>query len=403
MISNYFAPDAGAASVRNTRLAHELQRTGHQVTVLSSLPHYPQGRIHAGYRSKFSVVEVREGVRVVQTWLWATDSPKISRKLLSQVSFMLTALLRGVFLKKPDVILIEAQPIFTGLAGRLIALFKRRPYVLNISDLWPEHLLTASSITEYSLPYRVARRLVNHLYRRAALIIAMSPGWAERIYTLIGDRTRIETVLNGVDLARFRPGIDTTAFRQRHNLTAPKLVVFIGTFATQYDFVLMFEAVASLRDREDVQVVFIGRGSQQAVVEAYLHEERFDHVRWIAWLPHEDIPTAWNTASFTFWAMGPHELYEGTIPAKLFEAMACGVPMVVYARGVMENLLAESDAGIVMPAGGAPAFAEAMQTLLDKPEMLQRCSENARRYAEAHFDHTSVARRYEALLQEVCS
>lgn len=406
IISNYFAPDAGAAAVRNTRLAHALQQMGHQVTVLSSLPHYPQGQIHTGYRGKFCMVEDRDKVRVVQTWLWATASPRISHKLLSQVSFMLTALLRGVFLKRPDVILIEAQPIFTGLAGRLVAFFKRRPYVLNVSDLWPEHLLTASTIRESSWPYRGARALVNHIYRQAALIIAMSPGWSERIRALIGDRTRVETVLNGVELQRFHPDVDPAevqAFRQQHNLTATRLVMFIGTFATQYDFALMFEAIAPLRDSADTQVVFIGKGSQQQVVETYCQDERFDHVRWIEWLPHADIPAAWNAATLTFWAMGPHTLYEGTIPAKVFEAMACGVPMVVVARGVMARLLEESETGIVVTDGGASALTAALRKLLVDDALRHRYTENARRYAARHFDHEIVAQRYEALLQEACS
>lgn len=400
MISNYFAPDAGAAAVRNTRLAHQLKRMGHEVTVLSSLPHYPQGNIHDGYRGKFVIIEERDGVRVVQTWLWATPSPKISRKLLSQMSFMLTAMLRGVFLKRPDIILIEAQPIFTGLAGRIIAFFKRRPYAMNISDLWPEHLLTVSSIRETSLPYRVARAAMNHLYHHATLIITMSPGWASRIEALIGDRTRIEIVLNGVDLERFHPHLPTEQFREKHDLNAQHLLVFIGTFATQYDFALMFEAIASLRERDDVQVVFIGQGSQRDFVLGQVQKSEFAHVRWIEWLPHHEIPTAWNVATLTFWAMRPHELYEGTIPAKCFEAMACGVPMVVYARGVMEQLLSVSGAGVVVTTGGAAALSAAMADVLNDANLREHYSHKARQYAEEHFDHQTVAQRYATLLQE---
>ena len=399
MISNYFAPDAGAASVRNTRLAHELQQMGHQVTVLTSLPHYPQGRIHDGYRRKMVVIEDRSGVRVVQTWLWATPSSKISRKLISQISFMLMAILRGLFLRRPDVILIEAQPVFTGWAGRILALVMRRPYVLNVSDLWPEHLLSVGALTETNVIYRTARAIVNHMYRRAAMIIAMSPGWASRIQAQIGDLTPVKTVLNGVDLARFKPDLDVSSFRATHDLQAEKLLVFIGTLATQYNFELMLSATTIFAQRDDVQVVIIGDGSQRQLIEKAWQQNTINLV-WIDWLHHTEIPVAWNAAYFTFWAMGTHELYEGTIPAKLFEAMACGVPMVVYGRGVQADILNESDAGIAVADGGATALADAINKVVDDEDLRATMAQNARTYAENHFDHRNVTQQYADLLTE---
>ncbi|HLA42930.1 MAG TPA: glycosyltransferase, partial [Aggregatilineales bacterium] len=142
IITNYFEPESGAAAVRLTRLAKQLQAHGHQITVLTSLPNYPHGRIYEGYRRKFAVVRNYAGIRVIYTWLLTTTSPRINRKLISQMSFMLTAILRGIGLPRPDVLLIEAQPIFTGFAGIALAKLKRTPYVLNISDLWPDHLIT---------------------------------------------------------------------------------------------------------------------------------------------------------------------------------------------------------------------------------------------------------------------
>jgi len=96
LVTNYYEPDQGAAAIIVTRLAKKLAARGHRLTVLTSMPNYPHGRIVDGYRGKPVVVEERDGVRVIQTWLWATPSPRVSRKLVSQMSFMLTATLRGL-------------------------------------------------------------------------------------------------------------------------------------------------------------------------------------------------------------------------------------------------------------------------------------------------------------------
>ena len=403
LISNYYAPDAGAAAVRLTRLAENLVQMGHEVTVLTSMPHYPEGQIKQNYRGTWTKVEIRNGVRVVQVWLWATPSPKISRKLLSQLSFMLMAFIRGMGLKQPDVVLIEAQPIFTGFAGVGISFFKRRPYVLNISDLWPDHLLSVGALTEKSAVYRVARALVNAMYRRAKAMITMSPAWEAKIRTLIATPPPIHTILNGVDLERFKPNPDIETIRQEYNLSSNKLVVFIGTFATQYNFDLMLDMAEMLQQRQDVTILFIGQGSQQTAVERFLQSKDLPRIRWIQWLPHEKIPLAWNSAYLTFWAMGEHELYEGTIPAKMFEAMACGVPLVIYSRGVMQEIIQASNAGVVISTGGAAAFAADIATLLDNEDQRDIYSQNARTYALENFEHKHVTQRYADVLKEVSS
>ena len=146
-VTHYFEPSSGAAATRLSALARRLLARGHQITVLTTMPHYPKGEIDTDYRGRFVKVEERDGLRVIYVWLWATPSAKISRRLVSQLSFMLTSALRGISLQKPDVVFIEAQPIFTGLAGRIIADMKRVPYMLNISDLWPDHLLSVGALS----------------------------------------------------------------------------------------------------------------------------------------------------------------------------------------------------------------------------------------------------------------
>lgn len=399
LITNYFPPDGGAAAVRLGRLAERLVRRGHDVTVLTSLPHYPQGRIQADYRRRWVVVEERDGLRVVQTWLWATSNPRISRKLLSQLSFMMTAFVRGLFLPRPDVILIEAQPIFTGWAGRILAMLKRRPYVLNVSDLWPDHLLSVGVLTENDLIYRLARGVVNEMYRSAAGIITMSATWSERIAGYIGPSPKIQTIYNGVDLEKFSPTIDATHFRQTYDLGDAKIISFIGTLATQYDFATLIEAWAQFSERKDVLFLLVGKGSQAETIERLISEQPIANLRHIDWLPHEQLPAVWRASYVTMWAMVNHDLYRGTIPAKLYEALACGTPILAATEGISAEILAESGGGQAVLCNDADGLGQILGQVLDDPSQREAMSQAARRYALAHYDPDEVARRYEAALQ----
>ncbi len=398
LVTTYFEPDSGAAAVRLSRLAKALAQRGHEITVLTTLPHYPQGQIAARYRQAWTVEQQRDGVRTVRVWLWATPNPRISRKLISQMSFMVTAALRGVTFPRPDVVLIEAQPVFTSLAG--VGLSRRFgvPYVLNVSDLWPDHLLTVGAMTEQHPAYQAARRLVDATYRRAAAIIAMSPLWAEKINQYIGPNNNVSVIYNGVDLQRFRPGLDGAAFRQKYGLGSGKLVTFLGTFATQYDFETMLAVARRFSSREDVQFAFIGQGSREDYLQSELARGDLPQVRWLKWIDHAEMPLAWAASDVTFWALRPQDLYRGTIPAKLYEALACGTPIVAATEDVAAGLIAESGGGFALPFGDADGMAAALEKLLDDDTLRQQMSAAGRAYAGKHFDAERVTLQYEAAL-----
>lgn len=287
------------------------------------MPHYPKGEIDESYRGRFVKVEERDGLRVIYVWLWTTPSAKISRRLISQLSFMLTGSLRGIPLQKPDVIFIEAQPIFTGLAGRIIADLKRVPYVLNISDLWPDHLLSVGALSADSNVYKIARSVVDAGYRGASAIVTMSPKWTEKVVGYLGGRSeKVTTILRGVDTKRFHPlsAEDIQAFMQKYGLdTGKKWVSFLGTFATQYDFEMTLDIAKHFAMREDVGFVFIGAGTQGEKVQERINNGDLANVRLIDWVSHDEMPSAWNLSTVNFWAMRDEELYTGTVPAKLYE------------------------------------------------------------------------------------
>ncbi|MDX1993851.1 MAG: glycosyltransferase family 4 protein [bacterium] len=400
LVTTYFEPDSGAAAVRLSRLARMLSERGHDVTVLTAMPHYPGGKISPAYRGTWTTQETRDGVRIVRTWLLATPSPRMSRKFVSQISFMLTSALRGTALDRPDVMLVEAQPVFTSAAGVFLSMYQHVPYVLNVSDLWPDHLLTVGALTETHPVYRVARALVDQSYRSAAAITTLSPVWSRVIESYIGEENaaKIHTIFNGVDLTRFRPDVETRAFRTKYNLPDKKLVTFIGTFATQYDLETMLAAADRLRRRDDVVVAFIGAGSQGGTLRQRLQNGEYPNVRLIDWLDHTEIPAAWCASHLTMYALRSQALYQGTVPAKLFEAFACGVPMVAAAEGTAPDIIAQSGSGLTTTWGDVDGFTAAIERLLDDDDLRQSCSRAGRAYAEAHFDPLRVTDAYEQVL-----
>jgi glycosyltransferase involved in cell wall biosynthesis len=397
-ITHYFEPDSGAAAVRLSRLARLLLQRGHQVTVLTTMPHYPQGRIAEGYRGKFSLVEERDGLRIVRAWLWATPSAKISRRLISQITFMMTAFLRGLRLPHPDVIFIEAQPIFTSLAGTILSHLKRVPYVLNVSDIWPEYLLAIGAMTEKHLLFRMFRALVNSNERGAAGIVALYPPIVANIEKRIGSVENIRVIYNAVDLTRFRPRLDTTEFRKKYDLGDKRLVSFVGTFGTHIDFETLLAVAAHFNGREDVRFVFIGTGGQRETIRQRLEGGDLSNVCWIGWIDHGEMPLAWCASYITYWAIHNHELYRSILQSKMYEAMACGVPLAIATEGITSEMVERSQSGLTVPFGDVQGFIHIIERLLDDEAFHRQCSLAGHAYAEANFKPDNVVQAYEDVL-----
>lgn len=399
-ITHYFAPDAGAAANRLTRLARALQHRGHDISVLTTMPHYPRGVIPPEYRGRLSMVEDMDGIRVIRAWLWATPSPKIRARLLSQLSFMLTCAIRGSFLPRPDVIFVESQPIFSALAGWWVSKMKRRPYVINISDYWPEYLVVSGVAKESGFTYRIFKALANLTQRDASGVVAMLDDLLAKVEARLGKRPRSRVIHNAVDLALFNPQTDDRPFRQKYALGDARYITFLGVLGPHIDLETMLAAARRIQ-RDGVQFLFIGAGAQMKALQEALRQPDLAHCRHIEWVDYADVPGFWAASYIHFWALHHNELDRMRFQAKLYEALASGTPTVIAVDGLMSQVLDPNAAGVTVPPADVDALVRALERLLDDPDYHGRISQNARRYAEAHFDPNNTVDAYEALLLEV--
>jgi len=393
LVSYYFAPDGGAAANRLLRLASALHGLRMDVRVLTALPHYPEGRIRAGYRGRLWMRDDRNGLSVRRVWVSTLGGNRFAAKLLGHISFMVTGFLRGIFLPRPDVMLIEAQPVFAGVGACLLARLRGIPYVLNVSDLWPDHLAGVGTMKEQSFSYRFLRRLISTTYGAARTVVAMTPLLGDKLRERIRQPEKVHTVINGVDLDQFQPDPDDHTFARSLGLEERPLVAFVGTFATAYDFECMIGVIEHCaRTVPQATFLFVGTGSQMGSVGPRL--ARCNNVRMLEWLPANAVPAVWHSADLTWWVLRDSALARGTIPAKLFEAFACGVPVVAGQRGYAAEFIAASGGGVVVEPGDVEKTAAAIEGILASKERRAQMSAAARAWAQDNFDSARGVARY---------
>lgn len=400
-ITHYYEPDSGAAANRLTRLAKQLQKRGHTITVLTTMPHYQRESIPENYRGKFVVKENRDDINVIQTWLYTSSSPSIKHRLLSQLSFMITCTLRGLFIKRPDVILIENQPIFTALAGWIISKVKRTPYLANISDFWPEYLVVAGVTNEASLIYRIFKALTNHTQRQAKAIVTLYPPLMDKVKERIGEIQHNKVIYNAVDSETFNIMPDTQSFRDKHNLGNERLITFLGVLGAHIDVDTMLKVAKHFNAQPNLKFVFVGGGQQKEALQTTIQAPEYSNCIWCDWIKYEDVPAFWEISYITYWALHDNPLDQMRFQAKLFEAMGTGTPMVVAVKGLMHDVITQANAGITVAPYDASAMITAITKLLDDEPYHSQLSENGKQYAKEHFDPKQNVDEYEAILKAI--
>jgi len=406
ILTQYYPPEFGGSALTMSQLARRLVISGQCVTVLTSLPNYPTGIIAPPYKGHAFYAEVCDGVQVERVWAYASPNKRARARMANQISFMLMAMLRGTMLPRPDVILVESHPLFVCLSGGWLRRIKRAPVVLNVSDLWPESAIAVGMLKANSPIVKIAERVERWAYHDAAYVVGMTEGVRVGIVRIMQQSAALPpanvTMLRfPVDLQRFRPGMaaERAAMRAQLGFAADAFVVaFPGNLSLQYNFDVMLNAAAAL---PTIQFLIAGGGSQAEYISGQVAARNLSNVTLTGIVSHDAMPGIWAASDVCLIALNTHPLFEGTVPAKLVEALAAGVPIVAAIRGEAQQLLSETGAGIVIALNDSAAAIETLRRLAEQPERRQHMSAAGRAYAEAHLSIEAVQRAFTAIFEQV--
>lgn len=391
LLTQYYPPEIGAPQARLSALAGQLVQRGHSVTVLTAMPNYPTGKIYREYGGLLRR-ELRDGVHVIRTFVYPTQKLDFAPRLTSYFSFVLSSLTLGSILLPPaDYLFVESPPLFLGLSGIWLRRLKRARLIFNVADLWPESAVQLGILRPGGLACRVSAWLEASCYRRAWLVTGQSKSILDDITSRFPDRPTFH-LSNGVDTQLFHPDRQTVeAWRTLHsNGTCVALYAGLHGIAQGLDQVL--SAANALGCETGMQFVLVGEGPEKQTLLARGMQLGLKNVSFLASRPSWEIPAMLASADIAL--VITKKYIPGMVPAKLYEAMASGRPVVLVARGEAAEIVRQHEAGIVVEPGDIAGLTRALQELQARPELRQTLGENARRAAERQFDRTRTAARF---------
>ncbi len=397
-LSDNFPPESNAPATRLYEHAVHWVQAGHNVTVLTCAPNFPDGKLFHGYRNRWYAVENWDGIRVVRVKTYITANEGFIKRTLDYMSFMIMAFFAGLFQKRPDVIVATSPQFFAALGGWMLATVRRRPFIFELRDLWPASIVAVGAMKESRI-VRWLEKLELFLYRQAAAVVAVTEAFKADLIQRGIPEEKIVVIINGVDLSRYAPRSKDSHLVMEYKLLNKFVVGYIGTHGMAHALHRVLEAAALLRDCKEIVFLFVGSGAaREALVE---EAKALDNVRLIPRQPKEMMPKLWSLCDVALIYLKNDPLFESVIPSKIFEAMGMGLPILIaLPEGEATAIIRQTATGIVVPPEQPELLSQAITDLRDQPETLEKLRQ-ANIAAAPQFSRKQQAEKMLTVFQRV--
>lgn len=377
-LSDNFPPEVNPGASRTHDHARAWVEAGHRVTVITSQPNSPSGRVYAGYRNRLWQSETVSGIRVIRVWTYMTRNEGFARRILDFMSYMVAAFIAALTVRRVDVIIVTSPQFFAAVAAGAVALVKRRPWVFDVRDIWPESIRAVGAMRE-SRVLDALERLELLLYRSAAAITVVTHSFKKNLVTRGVPAEKIHVVTNGVDTSRLTPALRDAALNAQLSLEDKFVVGYIGTHGMAHGLDTVLDAAKLLAGRADgarYRFILQGDGAERAQLKARAAREGIDNVLFLEPVLKNEIGRYWSLLDAALIPLRRTPLFQTVIPSKLFECMAMGLPVLHGVEGESARIVTENAVGLAIEPENAAALADAIVQLANDPELRARFARN---------------------------
>lgn len=338
IVSNYYPPEKGAAANRIEQLAQKLKQNNYNVSVVCPLANYPKGELFPGYKHQFSVRETLHGISIKRLWIYPSNSKNILKRILSILSFSIGLFFYLLFKKIPAKVVVQSPPLLLSFLSVLALSLRGKKIILNVSDLWPLAAIELEALRHDSRSHRISLLMEKFIYRKASVIL----GQSNEIIT------HIREIYPEKKCFLYRNFPDHQAiFKTSENGGGPVKLFYAGLLGVAQGVLEVCEKL----DLQNLDIEFhiFGDGAEKAAIKDYIqsHPEKkiifhgmLERNHLISVLEHHDI------------ALVPLKtrIY-GSVPSKIFEYTALGIPILYFGGGEGEDIVNENNLGWVASVG----------------------------------------------------
>ena len=247
-LTDNFPPETNAPATRTYEHCLKWVDMGFDVTVITCFPNFPRGRVFEGYHNKLYQKENIDGIRVIRVWSYITENNGFIKRVIDYVSYAITSFLCGLFLKT-DLIIATSPQFFTAISGRMLSLFKKIPWIMEVRDLWPNSIAAVGSMSKNSKSFSLLKKIEHQLYLSASKIIVVTESFKKYILNEHGIRAeKVGVFKNGVIITNLKKPSpnDMTALKKSLDLKNKIIISYLGTHGLAHGLEFILNSISEI-------------------------------------------------------------------------------------------------------------------------------------------------------------
>jgi len=259
-LTDNFPPEVNAPATRTYEHCREWVKSGADVTIITCAPNFPKGKVFNGYKNKILQKETIDGIKVIRVWSYMAANKGFFKRSLDFVSYSISAFIVGLFIKT-DIIIATSPQFFTAISGRKLSFWKRKPWIMEVRDLWPESIKNVDAINDGAV-IRYLEKEEKKCYKRAKSIVTVTDTFKKVIIEKGIDPDKFAVIKNGSNLDLFQPQEKPEDLLEELNLKNKFIIGYIGTHGMAHKLDFILQTAIQIND-PSIHFLFIGDGAEK--------------------------------------------------------------------------------------------------------------------------------------------
>ncbi len=398
-ITQHFPPERGAVR-RLYQFAEYFKENGHDVTILTAIPNYPDGIVPKKYRGKFYHREIQNGLDIHRSYVLPASNTQPKKRMLGFLTFLSSSLINSFKIKgKFDVILASSPPVTSALIGYILSKMRGSKFVLEIRDLQPEMGEQYGSLKK-SLFTKAIRLIMDFLYKRAWKVVSVTEGLTDWMRAKGIPDNRLSTIKSGVGL----DFIDShsNGIRKKYGWEDKYLILFCGTMGAVRTLEPVIESARILANDKQYHFVFVGDGQKKETYEALVKQYNLTNISFVGLQPLQQIPYFLHAGDLLVDCLRDVPFAQSVLPVKMYEYMAAGKPIVFGSAAKEATRFLDQAGGLLtFPSNNPERLAELIRALYKREIDGSKLGKKYHEYVREHHSTKKWGQRYLELLNEI--
>jgi len=371
-ITDNFPPEVNAPATRTYEHCVEWIKQGAEVTIITCTPNFPHGNIYDGYKNKFYQKEHLDGIEVIRVWSYISSNSGFAKRVIDYFSFAFMAFWVGLF-KKHDIIIATSPQFFTTWAAWGISKIRRKPWIFELRDLWPESIRTVGAMKQERV-LDWLEKIELGLYKGADKVVAVTEAFKSNLIRRGIDHEKIDVVTNGSNLDLFSPSEKDPSLLQSLRLENKFIIGYIGTHGMAHSLDFIVQSISKVND-ENIHFLFIGDGSMKSKIIEIASLMSLKNITFLDPIAKDEVPRYLSIIDVSLAPLIKSDTFKTVIPSKIFEASAMQKPTLLGVEGQAEEIIKKYGAGLCFEPENENDFLAKVNLLKNDQSIYDKCKE----------------------------